>query len=200
MEVVATRDIEPGEEILIDYGDKWEDAWNRHLLREPTGKLEVVTAAALNRRIAKLKIGDEEGNSQELYSDEDVTVVCIVGSERQESSIQDDKYDMLHYDWTYEEFMDADASNMFPCSILAQETETVQARQESIKPIDVTYTVLIEPEEDEDEMMIFKGVPRYAIRFFDSSYSSDMFLRTAFRHEIQLPDDMVPKSLRDLAR
>ncbi|VEU42814.1 unnamed protein product [Pseudo-nitzschia multistriata] len=28
---VALRDIEPGEEITIDYGDEWEEAWQRHL-------------------------------------------------------------------------------------------------------------------------------------------------------------------------
>ena len=31
MEIVALRDIEEGEEILIDYGKEWEDAWSEHV-------------------------------------------------------------------------------------------------------------------------------------------------------------------------
>jgi hypothetical protein len=30
LEIVATRDIEPGEEVFIDYGADWERAWKRH--------------------------------------------------------------------------------------------------------------------------------------------------------------------------
>lgn len=31
LEFVATRDIEMGEEILIDYGEEWQEAWNKHV-------------------------------------------------------------------------------------------------------------------------------------------------------------------------
>merc|ERR1711957_966555 len=31
MEVVATRDIYPGEEVFIDYGVEWEESWRRHI-------------------------------------------------------------------------------------------------------------------------------------------------------------------------
>lgn len=31
MEIVATRDISEGEEIFIDYGEKWEEAWLEHV-------------------------------------------------------------------------------------------------------------------------------------------------------------------------
>jgi len=31
LEIVATRDIEQGEEVFIDYGRKWEEAWDQHL-------------------------------------------------------------------------------------------------------------------------------------------------------------------------
>uniref|UniRef100_A0A7S4VCM2 SET domain-containing protein n=1 Tax=Ditylum brightwellii TaxID=49249 RepID=A0A7S4VCM2_9STRA len=41
-EIVATRDIQPGEEIFIDYGHDWEDAWNYHVenWKPPTGDFE----------------------------------------------------------------------------------------------------------------------------------------------------------------
>ena len=31
MDFVATRDIQPDEEILIDYGIEWEKAWDEHV-------------------------------------------------------------------------------------------------------------------------------------------------------------------------
>jgi len=30
-DIVATRDLQPGEEVLIDYGQEWEEAWNEHV-------------------------------------------------------------------------------------------------------------------------------------------------------------------------
>lgn len=31
LEVVALRDIQEGEELYMNYGDAWEDAWNTHI-------------------------------------------------------------------------------------------------------------------------------------------------------------------------
>jgi hypothetical protein len=42
------------------------------------------------------------------------------------------------------------------------------------------------------------NVPRSAIIMVDRPYTGNQFLRQAFRHEIQLPDDMVPESWKDL--
>jgi hypothetical protein len=42
------------------------------------------------------------------------------------------------------------------------------------------------------------NVPRSAIIMVDRPYTGNQFLRQAFRHEIQLPDEMVPESWRDL--
>ena len=30
-DIVAIRDLQPGEEVLIDYGQEWEEAWNEHV-------------------------------------------------------------------------------------------------------------------------------------------------------------------------
>ena len=32
MEVIATRDIQPHEEVLMDYGAEWEEAWDEHVM------------------------------------------------------------------------------------------------------------------------------------------------------------------------
>ena len=39
LEYVATRDIQPGEEVFIDYGEEWQNAWDEHVKKwEPTSK------------------------------------------------------------------------------------------------------------------------------------------------------------------
>jgi SET domain len=52
LELVATRDIEAGEEVLIDYGSKWETAWKDHVERwkPPKAASSYVPASTLNAR------------------------------------------------------------------------------------------------------------------------------------------------------
>ena len=51
LDVVATKDIQPGEEVFLDYGDEWEEAWNNHVknwIRPPNAK-EYKSSAMLNK-------------------------------------------------------------------------------------------------------------------------------------------------------
>ena len=47
IDYVATRDIDAGEELFIDYGDKWDQAWKHHV-EEWNRPKEVLTAADWN--------------------------------------------------------------------------------------------------------------------------------------------------------
>jgi len=39
LEFVASRDIQPGEEVFIDYGEEWQNAWDEHVKKwEPISK------------------------------------------------------------------------------------------------------------------------------------------------------------------
>jgi hypothetical protein len=38
VEYIATRDIAVGEELLLDYGDAWQDAWDAHILKQKRGE------------------------------------------------------------------------------------------------------------------------------------------------------------------
>ena len=52
-------------------------------------------------------------------------------------------------------------------------------------------------DDDDFEFWIVENVPRRAIEYFDLKYKSGMFHPHAFRHEIELPDDMIPEAWRD---
>lgn len=47
------------------------------------------------------------------------------------------------------------------------------------------------------DFVLVKNVPRYAIQFVNKPYSSDMFLRRAFRHEMVIPDDIMPDAWKN---
>jgi len=47
---------------------------------------------------------------------------------------------------------------------------------------------------------VIRQVPRRAIEFFDDEYTSDLTLTRAFRHEIGLPDHLLPPAWADYAQ
>jgi hypothetical protein len=47
-----------------------------------------------------------------------------------------------------------------------------------------------------EQIYVRNGVPRDAIRFWDLPYTSDLQLRNAFRHEIGIPDSILPEAWR----
>jgi hypothetical protein len=50
------------------------------------------------------------------------------------------------------------------------------------------------------ETHIITHIPWKAIRFFNRPYTSDVFLKQAFRHEMGLPDGVWPKAWMNLPR
>lgn len=209
MELIATRDIDLGEEILIHYGDLWENAWNEHVAQwEPQGKDEnvksYVSAAQLNKHVEWLRTIEEE--ETDPYP-ENVHTGCFLSRRvLMEHSVNPRRA----VKWKYSNRMYETGHNVLPCGVVSrtsnEDPNLIQARRDSNKPINIKYTVVVELDYEDEEQaksglpppsFLVTDVPRRAIRFYDHMYSSDMFLRTAFRHEIQLPDDMVPPAWRD---
>jgi hypothetical protein len=211
MELVATRDIHPGEEIFLDYGDGWEKAWTEHVRkwRPPPGADGFVPAAKLNSQMEWLRTASDLIETPRVYSNHEVLTVCFVGKRRVLSPEQNEDFEDEQYVWRHESEIENDNGNMYPCDILDVETadevtlDDALDRSASIKPTELTYTVRLgdddDEDDDDDEGTIFVGVPRSAIKFFDAAYSSDMFIRSNFRHEIMLPNEMVTQSFRDMA-
>jgi hypothetical protein len=197
MELVATRNIEPGEEVFLHYGEGWENAWNDYVENEwePSGaEKRYMSAAEMNDRLAWL-----ETNEELVQGHRDVITVCFAGkfSKKVETTELGPKYEWNYFDELYR-----DLDYAYPCEILGRDFETDSYqnaidRQESIEPVHSTYTVLLHRGDDQDAVVV--GMPQNAIRFFDDEYSSDLFLRSAFRHEIEIPDHMVSSAWRDLA-
>jgi hypothetical protein len=206
MELVALRDILPGEEVFLDYGADWNERWHDFQLDwyPPENGTSYISASTLNLRNEWLRTEEEQASDPYPYNN--VFTMCYVGRER--TPVRDDSLDDDDdvYEWTYSDGIYDDTGNLFPCQVLErdigdQDLSEVLGRRESVSPLEVLYTVRVTEDEDEsDDETYFVSVPRDAIEFFDRPYTTDLFLRKAFRHEIHLPNEMVSREWRDLAR
>lgn len=180
MELVATRDIGEGEEILVDYGDKWQAAWEEH--------------------VEYWKAPHEEGYAYATeYKDMEVL--------RTHKELATNPYPPNIRTTCFHEF-DPNArapivwkpmpgveqyKNLYPCHILEHDAGTD------------SYTVLIQSQESLlathqiPPNYVVEEVPRFAIKLSDVLRSSDQHLSTAFRHEIGIPDEIFPNAWKDLA-
>jgi hypothetical protein len=66
---VALRDIKPGEELFLDYGDEWEKAWNRHLndWKRPLHSNQYVDASTFNARVKDSAVRTDQEQMLDPY-------------------------------------------------------------------------------------------------------------------------------------
>lgn len=205
LEMVASRDIHAGEEIFLSYGDSWEAAWNAHLEQWSPSEYDLLYTSSIEmnqqldwiRTVAELSI---EPN-QRLLADH-VKTVCYVGSHiGLILSTLSDQTSVQTIKWKGKDNLFDTNDYAYSCVILERHdsqlmSDHVYDRKDSIKPIEVTYKVALKTRDD--RVVMVEDVPRKAIQFFDAPYTTDDAMRTAFRHEIQLPDGMIPPAWRDL--
>ena len=199
MEYVATRDIKPKEEILLDYGLQWIQAWEKHKADwKPPPNAEAYSPSYVMDDVAGLLRTEQEQMNHPYptsamttcfyrYSTHERNDGIIAASKQTgEPTVVKWKMDRQTFDY----------SNLRPCSIMQRED------------IDghIMYTAMIKnwhglkKEEmiPKGEMHVVNSIPRNAIRFVDKMYSTDQHLSNAFRHEAQIPDDMFPSEWMDL--
>lgn len=199
LELVATRPISKGEEILLDYGAEWEQAWKDHV------------KAWQSRDIDMKHVSAESMNGSDKYS------ILRTQQEQQTNPYPIDVFTSCYY--RYADHAKADQSsaptNAAPARSVSTWDETMIAshnlrpcvvvRRDQSEARDFQYTVHImnRPMLDEVEripkghMHFVTHVPRHAILFSDKTYSSDQHLEYAFRKEFGL-GDLFPSQWKDL--
>jgi SET domain len=188
LEFVALRDISEGEEILLDYGKDWTDAWNEH----------------------EEQWQPHESASSYIYpysmEESDFILRTPIEIETNpypwniETSCQykySDNHGESNPRWVNKpEVMEP--RHLRPCQVVARNEDTMDYSVRMFNPNSLNQ--LAEEEAIPDtEVHIVTHVPRRAIRFTDRTYSSDQHLTGAFRHEIAIPDNIFPKEWHDLA-
>jgi hypothetical protein len=193
MELVATRDIQDGEEVFLDYGPAWEQAWQDYVKNKwrPTPQdKDYVSATQLNLNVRVLKTRAEiDGDEETLQMLASVYMVCYI--ELVDKPARTDG--KVEIDWMYRPAMTEEADKAYPCDVVERTPVETPDNVDS-----TTYTVVLKI--DENNFKSVEGIPRAAIRFVDQQYTSDLFLPTAFRHAIVIPNHMFPAAWRDMPK
>jgi hypothetical protein len=218
-ELVATRDIQVGEEILLDYGEDWEQAWKKHVKRwNPVkGARKYAPSYVYEDAIRTLRTFDEL--STKPYPS-NVFTSCFYryGDHREEAEYYHTQTtplkqfrsrfndhptstkqgsEVTSYAWQQTRGI-YELRHLRPCRVLK--------RDNSNPVMGTTFTVRIfnRPGLPDEERIptgmvhVVNQVPRQAIRFSDKIYTTDQHLPNTFRHFIGIPDELFPTQWKDL--
>jgi len=184
IDYVATTDILEGEEVLLNYGSRWQDAWEKHILAwEPSFQASSYISSwdILLMNTDHLKTVHE---GKKCPNTDNLMTVCFLPEDIEYAEIRKGAFGEERIWFRDAGILDL-SENGTPCKILDV------YRSESDSDL---YVI----EADLDDSTIFvRDIPRKFISFVDKAYSTDEFLPGAFRHEIELPDDLFPITWKD---
>ena len=174
-DLIALRDIDENEEIFIDYGDEWEMAWQEHVRnwKPPPGSNDYQPSSILNEM------------------DEAIIRTMAEGSYNPET----DKH--LYCREIFREYAGAEDESDFDFQACRALDRYVDSDGE-YRYIVETYTEVQGPYEchEENNFIIF-DLPRDGFNFRDALYSLDHSQKWAFRHDIRIPDEIMPESWKN---
>jgi hypothetical protein len=185
LDFVATRDIQPDEELFMDYGDLWESAWRTHVERwnqYSNYSADYVSADIWNQRYPDAVLRTEDEQLDDPYP-EHFIMICLPGITNPTYAKQ----------MTNEicEAMWKPTTLGIPCRVIEREEQDDGSYE---------YRVLHLKSEDKNatDWISSDWIVREAIRFKDAPYSNDLFLDNVFRHPIGFPDELFPDVWRDV--
>jgi SET domain len=188
MDYVALRDIKKGEELFLDYGNSWEQAWEAHVKawEAVTEREEYISSTQYNAIHSSAPVRTLEELRDNPYP-QNLQINChpaLIKSLFHEMDYENRYKDPLDF---IEQVGWLPENKGFECDILEHDTTTD------------TYKVTLEWTEDgQTHEKVRDNVPRKAIMFVDSPYTTDIHLPSAFRHPIDIPDEMLPEAWRNM--
>lgn len=211
LELVATRNIMEGEEILMDYGDAWEQAWEEHMKRFQSDEEDEKYPSHSHHGYAHYWNEETEflSTEEELLDassssalPRNLRTTCFYHfhldvyekAVLEKESLMDD----LVLKWS-DVATNRDYQNLYPCRIVEREDNQKNGN------VPNRYTVILQNQESLTletteripENLTVMEVPRQAILISDHIQSTDQHLPDAFRHEIHIPNNVFPEIWKD---
>ena len=187
--LIAMRDIAPGEEVLVDYGASWEKAWRAHWKRWysqaklPTGtSAPYIPADELNENLEKVLVNAVTKNTDYSYLGHGVTLYCY------EPGICDETSSKNYDDpdgYIYQEcrpivtYQNAKGKTMF----IAEFIDWMERDGASWERVSLGILFEADP-----NIFHFEDIP------FNSAHRHPW----AFRKEMSIPDDLLPEAWLNL--
>ena len=179
IDFVATRDIEPDEEILIDYGLLWQSSWDKHVKEftfERYRSKHYMPAYELNELVFDydFKLRTEKDREYEL---DGVQLYC-------RRWYLDERIFIEHA-------LEVEGLHLYdqPCSIIRKMNNDSYVVRLS-RLIDDNDN--LSTSRESEKAVIFWGIPRDAFFFEDLPYTRDMHQEWTFRHPMMIPDEIFP--------
>lgn len=196
VDFVATRDIQPGEEVFIDYGPEWQEAWNKYINKwSPPQNSENFIAGMELQNDLSLPLRTVEEQQSKPYSD---NVVFFCHYEYYEGWEEGT--------WSWEEGWEH--APLYPCKITRRKSVrnddgVIQYNYDAIMATssEMMAAGLIAPAGEvipDGEDHVMTDIPRSAIEARDKMYAKDEYVDNSFRHEMMLPDDIWPDAWKNL--
>lgn len=201
-ELVAIKPIRTGEEILLDYGIDWIEAWIQHVSKwKPVPDAESYAPAYVQDDVIQ-SLRTETELENHPYPDNVITSCFYKYSDNKvkAESQSDTTNEVTTFQWNMTRGI-FDLGSLRPCKILQRVNPPANKKKKG-----TVFTVRMKnrfglPQIEripEGKVHIVTDVPRHAIRFTDRLYSTDQHLENAFRKEIGIPDDIFPSQWKDL--
>ena len=190
MEILAVRDIEEGEEITIDYGSQWQEAWNKY------------TEAFESKRATKKTDGTWPLRACDLNAK--LAAEPILTEEEQQDAPYPDWVTLKVFAMTDDDELLGDGSEGNPYIFDEPDDQTMYVGDDLVEPVIVkrvraarkggefAYTIrYVDPTTGRQAVMT--DVPQHAFVFVDDSETGDQFMPEPFRHYIEIPDEVFPQ-------
>lgn len=256
MEIIASRDIEGGEEIFIDYGEKWEEAWFQHVEKwscniaegdendehsvwnSPLTEYELnhwdrlVHDEDMDHNDYPIFYGEVRGVGPAVSEDGRFMATCwyesLMAAEGFELGSkhswdpEDNDFETGEVYWKkltdedifgeyaidvranpfihYRDHSPGTIGHFWPCTIISED----EYSEEDSEDHEERYIVRIYPstsgETEYDEVashLLLKSYPKSSIRFVTVPFLSDQHHPKAFRHHIEINNDIFPEQWKN---
>ena len=208
MELYALRDIEPGEELFLYYGDNWQRAWEKHV----DAFIPVIRAATYQPAdeytwkegmIRTSHNNDDDDDDDDDEEDEEDDEESLPAHIQTRCNINNDKLSRMKvqqgwYEWSVGGDVDDSTQRTvsweqqsMPCVVESVDGSVVNKAKGTLYRVTVTN-------ETTRESYKVKNVPATAILLVDKPYTSNQYLLQSFRHAIELPNEVWPDTWKDL--
>lgn len=224
LDIVATRDILEGEEVFVDYGASWEEAWDKHVSQwKPphyeSGEKEWVSSKQLNTELEPLDVVTDWNNDAKIesrnnalftgcfyydYADHESLWDSFQSGEDWQTMLSSDEI-LRKYtkdngaDFTVDQSGTYADGDFWPCAVIGRNASKNNNPNEDTYIVRILQSVHYENTTWTEKKLprIISNYPRSSIRHFYSPYRSDIHLPGVFRHHIELPNHLIPNQWRD---
>jgi hypothetical protein len=196
LKLVASRDIAVGQEILLDYGPDWIEAWVQHVETwtpiSPGKHEEPYTPSYVMDDVVKVLRTQEE--LQTYAYPANIFTSCFYRYEdfAHSTKVHDaDPTAFVTVQWQQARHT-FELTNLRPCSVLERD------ESKGLFTVRILNRFGLSANERVPSVHIVTHVPRKAIRFSDKLYTTDQHIKNAFRYPIGLSDELFPDRWKDL--